>query len=406
MVTVGIIAEFNPFHKGHQYIIEKAKKITGADNVVVVCSGNYVQRGEPAIYDKTIRTKAALANGVDAVFELPVYYSTASAETFARAGVSFLTQLNCVDYLCFGCEAENTKLLPIIADVLEKEPDEYKKYLKEKLQKGQTFPEARENAIMKYFAQNNDISQQELKLTIKASNSILAIEYIKAIKYFNSPLKPVVIKRVGAEFSSLDITDEYVSASAIRNQIELGNDIINYIPSNTAKYAQDIKPIFMRDFDLIFGEALLSNKKYDTFYDISEFFSNRIIKNKSTYTDIEHFILQIDSKNYTKAYISRSILHILLNLKDDDIREAIDHNYFTSARLLGINRNSNLLSSINDNSNIPIISKLSDYYNESSGLDKKMLEISIQADELYRLIYMTKYKELIPNEFERQIVIK
>lgn len=406
MVTVGIIAEFNPFHKGHKYIIEKAKKYTGADNVVVICSGNYVQRGEPAIYDKTIRTKAALSNGVDAIFELPIYYSTASAETFARAGVNFLTQLNCIDYLCFGCETDNIKLLPIIADVLESEPAKYTSLLKQALKNGNTFPKARAMAIKEFFEDNKEIDKNELELTLKAPNSILAIEYIKALKHFNSPIKPVVIRRVGSEFSSLDITDEYVSASAIRNQIDLGKDIKNYIPPNTAKYTQDIKPIFMRDFDVIFGNVLLNNKNFDSYYNVSEFFSNRIKKQKDTYTDIEHFVLQLDSKNYTKSYITRCILHILLNIKDKEVQEAINNNYFTSARLLGIDRNTNLLSTIDENSNIPIISKLSDHYNNATGLDKKMLDISLYADELYRMVYMTKYKEVIPNEFERQIVVK
>ena len=125
MKTIGIIAEFNPFHNGHKYLIDKAKKITKAENVIIICSGNYVQRGEPAFYDKTIRAQAALQNGADLIIELPVVYATSSAETFAYGAIDLLNKLNCVDYLCFGCETLNINVLPTIAKILIDEPVDY-----------------------------------------------------------------------------------------------------------------------------------------------------------------------------------------------------------------------------------------------------------------------------------------
>ncbi len=406
MVTVGIIAEFNPFHKGHKYIIEKAKSITGADNVVVVCSGNFVQRGEPSVYDKTYRAKAALANGVDAIFELPVYYSTASAEDFARAGVKFLTDLGCVDYLCFGCEADHIKMLSTIANVLNNEPDDYQTVLKQFLSDGESFPKARSIALQEYLFNTNGINRNEIEIIMKSPNNILAIEYIKAIKYFNSNIKPLAIKRVGADYSSLDIFDEYSSATAIRNQIKTGKDINYLVPQTAFKYYEQTKPIFMEDFDMILGNALIGNKKFDECLGVNEELANRIQNQSNNYTDIEHFTMQIDSKNHTKTGISRALLHIMLEIKESDVQEAINNNYFTSARLLGINRSSNLIKIINDNSKIPLINKYSKHYENATGIDKKLLDIQLYADDLYRLIYMMKYKEIIPNEFERQIVVK
>ena len=406
MTTIGMIAEFNPFHKGHKYIIDKAKSITGADNVIVICSGNYVQRGEPAIFDKTIRTKAALSNGADAVFELPVYYSTASAEMFARAGVKFLTDLGCVDYLCFGCETEHIKMLPTIANVLENEPDEYKALLKKSLADGDSFPKARSNALKKYLNDTKGISQNEVEITLKSPNNILAIEYMKAIKHLGSPLKPLAIKRIGADYSSLDVTDDFVSATAIRNELKLKHDIEKLVPADAYMHYEGTKPLFMTDFDLLLGDALINGRNYQDFYGVTEELSNRINNQKNDYTDIQHFLMQIDSKNNTKTSISRALLHIMLNIKKADIREAIQSGYFTSARLLGINRGSNLISLINDNIKIPLISKYSRHYENATGLDKKLLDIQLYADELYRLVYMIKYKEIIPNEFERQIVVK
>ena len=406
MATIGMIAEFNPFHKGHKYIIDKAKSISGADNVIVVCSGNFVQRGEPSVYDKTFRTKAALANGVDAVFELPVYYSTASAEKFARAGVKFLTDLGCVDYLCFGCEADHIKMLPLIANILNSEPVEYQSVLKQQLADGESFPKARSIALQEYLHETKGINRNEVEITMKSPNNILAIEYIKAIKHFNSNLKPLAIKRVGADYSSLDIFDEYSSATAIRNQIKKDKDIRFLVPQEAFKYYNQTKPIFMDDFDMILGNSLIGKNKFDEFLDINSELANRIQNQANNYTDIEHFTMQIDSKNYTKTGISRALLHIMLKIKEADVLEAINNNYFTSARLLGINRSSNLIKIINDNSKIPLISKYSKHYENAVGLDKKLLDIQLYADELYRLIYMIKYKEIIPNEFERQIVVK
>ncbi len=406
MATIGMIAEFNPFHKGHKYIIDKAKSITGADNVIIVCSGNYVQRGEPSIFDKSVRTKAALSNGADAVFELPVYYSTASAEQFARAGVKFLTELGCVDYLCFGCEADNIKLLPIIANTLESEPDNYKSYLKQNLSKGDSFPVARSNALKKYFSETKNINPSEIEIILKSPNNILAIEYMKAIKHFDSRLKPLAIKRVGSDYLSSDINDEYPSATAIRNQISLNKNIGSSVPENIKEYYDKTKPLFFNDFDMLIGNALIKSDSFENYYGLTADLANRIQNQKYIYTNIEHFIMQIDSKNTTRTSLTRSLMHIMLNIKKDDVEEAINNNYFTSARLLGINRSSNIISLINNNSNIPLISKYSTYYDKATGLDKKLLDIQLYADNLYRLVYMNKYKEIIPNEFERQIVVK
>ena len=163
MKTLGIIAEFNPFHNGHKYLIDKARKVTGADNIVIICSGNYVQRGTPAIWDKGVRTKMALLNGADAVFELPYFYSTASAETFAHASVKFLNDLNCIDYLCFGCETEDINILPVVASILLEEPEEYKTYLAKYLKTGISFPKARINALNKYCRLNGHFDKQQLE---------------------------------------------------------------------------------------------------------------------------------------------------------------------------------------------------------------------------------------------------
>lgn len=407
MKTIGIIAEFNPFHNGHKYLINRAKKITGADNVVVVCSGNYVQRGMPSIWDKQIRTKMALLNGADAVFELPFFYSTASAELFARAAIRFLTDLNCVDYLCFGCESDNLKALPVISTVLAEEPDEYKEYLSEALKTGVSFPKARICALRKYCSLNNIFHEEDLEQLLVMPNNILAIEYLKAIKLFHSPIKPVAIKRVGAGYHSVNTEFEFASATGIRKYLH-NNDfekISGYIPENCIDLASSAKNIALNDFDTVLGSMLIAKDDFSDIYGINTELSNRINHQKPKFVDTENFIAKLQSKNYTYSAVSRALLHISLDLKVENVEEFINNGYFTFARLLGFRKKSNILSSIKENSDLDIISKLSGHYKEAQGISKKMMDLSLKADHLYRMIYMNKYDEYIPTEFERQIIV-
>lgn len=407
MKTIGIIAEFNPFHNGHKYLIAKAKKATKADNVVIICSGNYVQRGMPSIWDKSIRTKMALLNGADAVFELPFYFSTASAETFARAAVKFLIDLNCIDYICFGCEGDDIKLLPTVAGILLEEPDEYKKYLAKYLKTGISFPKARINALSKYCLINNRFDEHQLEHLMSMPNNILAIEYLKALKFFKSSIKPIAIKRIGAEYNSTNIDLEFASATGIRKHLNQNNfdKISKYLPENCINTVPSNKKITLSDFDAVLGTKLVSKDDFSDIYGINEELSNRINNHKAEFIDTESFIEKLQSKNYAYSAISRALLHITLDLKAKDTEDFVEAGYFTFARLLGFKKKSTVLSLIKQTSHIDIISKLSTYHNDAYDISRKMLDISITADNLYRMIYMNKYKEQIPTEFERQIVI-
>ena len=184
MKTVGLITEYNPFHKGHLYHLNKAKELTGADRVIVVMSGDFVQRGVPAITDKFTRAHMALAEGADLVLELPCIYATASAEFFALGAVSLLTKLGCVDYLCFGSEGGDISLLSYVADFLLIEPVEYQTALKAYLQSGKSYPAARLSALSDTWKE--DVTAIENILA--APNNILALEYLKALTGQNSSI--------------------------------------------------------------------------------------------------------------------------------------------------------------------------------------------------------------------------
>ena len=210
MKIVGLIAEYNPFHNGHLYHIRKAKEITGADAVLVIMSGNYVQRGTPAIMPKHLRAQVALESGVAAVFELPVCYATGSAEYFATGAVSLLNHLGCVDALCFGSECGDYALLERIAGILTEEPEDYTFYLKEALRKGLSFPRARQQALSSYLKDEN------VDQVLDEPNNILGIEYIKALYQTGSLIKGYTIQRKESGYHDRDLSGNYSSASAIR----------------------------------------------------------------------------------------------------------------------------------------------------------------------------------------------
>lgn len=410
MKTVGIIAEFNPFHNGHKYLIQQARQVTGANNVIIICSGNFVQRGTPAIMDKSLRAKMALLNGADAVFELPVFYATDSAEGFACSSVRFLDKLNCVDYLCFGCETINLDIFHSIANILSDEPPEYKSLLSSQLKDGISFPKARMNALIEYCQSDikfrDLITSTQIADILSKPNNILAIEYLKALRKFNSSIKPIPIRRIGAGYHSTDTDLCFASATGIRNQLALKNKsaIDGLIPENCRDEFDFSKTIYMNDFDTILGSKLISADKLDSYYGVTKEIANRIDNLKSSYTDSEHFIRAIYTKNNTYASVSRALLHVMLDFSDQQINTFKSNDYFSYGRLLGFNTQSNVLSLIKENSTLDIIGKFSSFYKESTDLTRQMLDLSINADNLYRMVYMNKYNEYIPTEFERQIV--
>ena len=246
MKTAGIIAEYNPFHKGHEYQIRYVKEKLKADYVIVAMSGDYVQRGTPALISKHARTEMALRCGADLVLEMPVSVSTASAEAFAMGGVSLLDSLGVVDMLCFGSESGEISALKELAEILVEEPGEYKKLLKSFLSEGLTFPAARSQALTEYFKNPRNFSGDdfdgvltpllnEVTQILSTPNNILGIEYCKALLRLNSRIRPVTLRREGMGYHETTVpegdsaipspdlqssTDFFASATAIRSLIQ------------------------------------------------------------------------------------------------------------------------------------------------------------------------------------------
>ena len=213
MKTIGIIAEYNPFHNGHAYQIAELKRKTNADFVVIAMSGDFVQRGAPAIIDKYCRAEMALLCGADLVIELPAVWAVSSAEDFAMAGVTLFDKMGCIDGICFGAESDQLPQLKSIAGVLAEEPDIYRSALSSYLKKGLAFPAARAAALSDYF---KSTGMNFLISILDTPNNILAVEYLKALKRRNSAMTPILIPRAGSGYHDTTINTPTASASAIR----------------------------------------------------------------------------------------------------------------------------------------------------------------------------------------------
>ncbi|GMQ56914.1 nucleotidyltransferase [Vallitalea sediminicola] len=419
MSTVGIIAEYNPFHNGHSYQLQQAKTITGAKHCVVIMSGNFVQRGEPSIVNKWTRTRMALLNGADLVIELPVHFSTSSAEFFSFASVKLLNDLGIIDNLCFGSELGNSYELGKIASILCNEPIHFKENLSMYLKKGFSFATARSNALTDYLTDNHilDISKDEITSIIKSPNNILGIEYMKSLLKLNSDIKPYTIKRVGASYHGDNISDNLSSASAMRKVLKKTpndlNMLIRHMPSSAYELMEtSIKnqegPIFFDDCSSLINYKLKVSTKaqMENCIDVSEGIENRFKKAVINYSSISDIIGYTRTRRYPISRIQRTLLHILLSLHKEDFWKFVDTGFAQYVKILGFRKDSSeLLKSLKNNCNLPIISNVKDSINTLNDTGLKMLKDEIKCSDIYNIIVGDKYGKSSKNDYSHPLII-
>ncbi|UYZ36351.1 nucleotidyltransferase [Clostridium beijerinckii] len=360
LILTGIITEYNPFHKGHEYHLINAKSDTNADGIVCVMSGNFMQRGIPAIIDKWKRAEMAIKNGVDLVLELPLVYSISSAEHFAFGSVSLLNSLGVIDHLYFGSEEGNISILEDIAKVLVSEPLRYKKLLKDNLDLGLPFHLSRANALKDYLNSN------KLLDTISNSNNILGIEYIKSLIRLNSEIVPKTIKREGSLYNDINISDSFASATSIRKHLKEKslNDLADIMPKASYDILLNLSSsnypfIFEEDtFKYIKYKLLTNERSLSNLPDVSEGIDNKILKEILKSNSLNELILNSKSKRYTYTRISRILLQSFLNLEDFDLLN-LSKSSVPYARVLAFNSTGQrILKSIKANSSINLITKV------------------------------------------------
>ena len=213
--VLGIVAEYNPFHNGHLYQLNYSKKITNSKYSVAVISGNFTQRGSTSLIDKWSKAEMAIKNGIDLIIELPLLYSISSAENFADGAIKILNSLGIVDYISFGTESGDISSLKTISDILVSEPEKYKSFLTAELNMGLSFPKARANALSMYL-HNSKVNANILS----SPNNILGVEYLKALKKYNSSIIPLTLKRTSVDYNETTYKNNIASSTAIRNIVK------------------------------------------------------------------------------------------------------------------------------------------------------------------------------------------
>lgn len=403
----GIIAEYNPFHNGHAYQLEQARLLTGCDFLVVVMSGDYVQRGAPAVFDKYTRARMALACGADLVLELPVACSCASAEFFASGAVSLLDGLGCVDFLCFGSESGDLQSLMEPARILAKESPVFQEALRRGLSLGLSFPAARKEAF-RACASNPDI--------LDLPNNILGIEYLKALLQRESSIKPVTIKREGQGYHDTLLDSGFASASGIRRFLKQEEAPLSALPALKESLPDPVMevlkdtlahtlPVWEEDFSTLLRYELLRQSASDLtrYADISPDLGRRLKNCADKFSSFSEFVALVKTKDVTYTRITRALFHILLNLTGEDTRNSVAMPY---ARILGFRKDhSRILGLLKENSRIPIIPKAADYKTYLTPDLQPLFEKDLFAANLYETIAAAKQKRAFLHDLKRSPVI-
>ena len=434
MKVTGIIAEYNPFHKGHKYQIDYCKKKLNSDYVIVAMSGDYVQRGTPALLPKHVRAEMALRCGADLVLEMPVSVSTASAEAFAFGGVSMLDGLHIVDSLCFGSEYGKVSALMELAEILVEEPEEYRQLLKEFLSNGLSFPSARCQALTEYFRNPHNFTGDDFDgvLTpllnqivqiLNSPNNILGIEYCKALLRLKSNIKPVTLKRQGmgyhetlAETNGSDrfsCTDgnTFASASAIRELLKatLTPETISRIASQVPDEISLLLASSLQRNEFLTEDALdpllsycILKENADSFcsyLDVSRDLAERIMNRSNELNGFLQAASFLKTKELTQSRIQRALLHIILGIRK--VPATVPY-----ARVLGFRRESStLLKEIKDSSSIPLITKLADANSLLDESGRSFLYETVFSSNLYEKLLCQKSSRNFVHEYQKQIVI-
>ncbi len=444
MKAVGLITEYNPLHNGHLYHINEAKKITQADCVIAVMSGDFVQRGEPAVISKYARAAAAIEAGINLCIELPSYYALSSAEQFADGGIRMLQALQC-DSIVFGSECGNIDALSAIAKILTNEPATFQELLKNELASGKSFPLARQSALHKYCEKEQIVIEDSV---LSKPNNILGIEYLKSIYRHQFSMTAHTITRNGTGYHETAING-LPSASAIRmvltnslhenilqnskcppihsanqnissdstqenNKIDIfASNIDKLLPPAMAEQIQnnfhslitfdDCTPLFQYKMESIFYQNHYQKETItvalNNYYDMTKELAYRMAEQFRIGEPLSDFCMRIKSRQYTYSRISRCICHILLDMT----KEKAQHYTIGSAapyiRILGFDSiGQKYLSQIKKTCDAPIITKPSAF--------AALLEDDIHAASLYQQLVYHKSGICLPNELRRGVYRK
>ena len=389
---LAVIAEYNPFHNGHLYQFQKAKKDTDSKYSIAILGGNFTQRGSTSVVDKWSKAQMALDNGFDLVVELPLLYSISSAENFAEGSIKLLDSMKVVDFLSFGTETDDLQILDKIATILYEEPKAFKSLLSIELKKGISFPKARSNALMMYL---KDI--QKYTNILSSPNNILAIEYLKALKKYKSIIKPYSIQRFESEYNSHQISGNIASSTAIRNIIKDDNIPLlkKLLPESSfsilfenIKNGHIVSDLSVFEKEIIYNLRKMDINEIAELPDVSEGLEFALKNTANSCNTLNEFINIIKSKRYTNTRIQRILLYALLGITKKDM----DLSKKTSPyiRVLATNKRGKFLISeiLKANPKLEIITSVKRYLDSNPNKNYQlMLNQDIWATNVYTIGY-------------------
>lgn len=399
MKVTGIIAEYDPFHNGHSYHIKKAREMTGADAIVVVMSGHFTQRGMPAFFRRDTRVRMAVDGGADLVIELPYIYACNSSHEFARGAAGILNGIGCVDALVFGAETDDMDTLGKAARAAAGTDDRSSAYIKEEMKNGVSYPEALTRSVEKIYG-------AQTAAVLREPNNLLGIEYIKALRELGSGIKPFIVgRRSAAHGESLEMLHErkqeqrIASGTAVRKAVYAGGAraaemlvpdtsfsiISGYERSSGFSFTEYRDKIKKNMFELLKYKIITSDEsELAEVYGVAEGLENRLKSCISGAEDIDGLIDSVKSKRYTRARISRTLMHLLINLRTTDF-ETLRETY--CARVLGFSpTGGKLLRLMSESSAIPVFSNLS-RLDKRSPEAARVLKYDMRASDVYALLY-------------------
>lgn len=412
MSTIGIVCEYNPFHKGHEYQINEAKRISGADDVVCFMSGSFLQRGVPALMDKYTRTKAALACGVSAVFELPFVYATASARDFATAAVGMMNALGGIDYIAFGAETAELGLLQAVSEIVTDEPPAVSELIRELTASGISYGVARARAVTAYASDNSSCAliPDRLSEVMSAPNNILAIEYLSALIKTGSSIKPLLIPRLYSDYNGTSAESDICSAAAIRQLLEHGHieDIRRHVPQACYDVISplhgELFPIFEDDLSAFLSAARLMRGDRPGFVDMDGDLANRLSRlgiNQS-FTDVAS---QLGCRNYTRTHINRALLHMITGLTQEFYDSCRRDGFIHYAKLLGLRSDAgSLVRALKKSSSVPVITRASEIRN-TSVIGRGMFDYDVKATRIYSSLVYNKFGSDIPDDYRQPVIV-
>lgn len=346
MTVVGIVSEFDPFHNGHLHLLNEAKRITKAEYAVTVMSGSFTQRGDVSVISKSAKTECALSNGFDAVLELPVTFSVASAERFAFGAVSILNATGVVTHLAFGSEcADVDKLTKVAKAVCEESTTDR---IKELMKTGASFAFARETAVREKIGEDAEL--------LSSPNDILGIEYIKALIKLESNIVPVAIKREGAMHGSDDVSGNIASATFIRRELRAGRDVSRFVPEGTRNVLNCVNIRSLDDRVILSRLRSMTAEEIARLPEIREGLENRICEEVRNASDIEGLVKNVACRRYTASSVRRILIYALLNIRAEDLPSSPEY-----IRLLGGRTESGFLKEIKKNARLVFITKTADF---------------------------------------------